>query len=91
MNDKVNSPFTPGNPVPVELFVGRHDKIKEIIRYIKQTSSGKQENVFLVGDRGIGKRKRCLPICKCNISNIYTDGIQNIQEKMTLIKLYLSK
>lgn len=55
MNDKGNSPFTPGSPVPVELFVGRLEQIKEIIRYIEQVSSGKQENVFLVGDRGIGK------------------------------------
>lgn len=55
MNNKENSPFTPGSPVPVELFVGRAKQIKEVIRYIKQTSSGKQENVFLAGDRGIGK------------------------------------
>ena len=55
MNNKENSPFTPGSPVPVELFVGRAEQIKEVIRYIKQTSSGKQENVFLAGDRGIGK------------------------------------
>jgi hypothetical protein len=55
MDQKENSPFTPGCPVPVELFVGRADKIKEIIRYIKQASNGKQENVFLSGARGIGK------------------------------------
>jgi energy-coupling factor transporter ATP-binding protein EcfA2 len=55
MNNNRNSPFTPGNPVPVELFVGRSEQIKEIMRYIGQVSSGKQENVFLVGDRGIGK------------------------------------
>jgi len=54
-NKEKNSPFTPGNPVPVELFVGRLDKIEEIIRYVGQSSSGKQENVCLVGDRGIGK------------------------------------
>jgi len=55
MNNKENSPFTPGSPVPVELFVGRSEQIKELIRYIGQTSSGKQENAFLAGDRGIGK------------------------------------
>ena len=55
MNNKENSPFTPGSPVPVELFVGRSEQIKELIRYVGQISSGKQENVFLVGDRGIGK------------------------------------
>ena len=55
MNNKGNSPFTPGSPVPVELFVGRSEQIKELIRYVGQISSGKQENVFLAGDRGIGK------------------------------------
>jgi Cdc6-like AAA superfamily ATPase len=55
MNNKENSPFTPGSPVPVELFVGRSEQIKEVIRYIREISGGKQENVFLAGDRGIGK------------------------------------
>jgi len=54
MNEKV-SPFTPGNPAPVELFVGRVEQIEEILRYVGQTTSGRQENVFLAGERGIGK------------------------------------
>jgi AAA+ ATPase superfamily predicted ATPase len=53
--DKESSPFTPGSPVPVELFVGREKQIREILRYVRQTASGKQENVFLAGERGIGK------------------------------------
>ncbi len=55
MNNKEESPFTPGNPVPYELFVGRKNQIKEVLRYIRQSSRGKQENVFLSGNRGIGK------------------------------------
>ena len=55
MNSKGKSPFTPGNPVPYELFVGRSEQMQELIRYIDQTSQGRQENVFLTGDRGIGK------------------------------------
>ena len=55
MTSKEFSPFTPGSPVPVELFVGRSKQLHEAIRYIRQTASGKQENVFLTGDRGIGK------------------------------------
>lgn len=55
MNNKEYSPFTPGSPVPVELFVGRSEQLYELIRYVGQASSGKQENVFLAGDRGIGK------------------------------------
>ncbi|MBM4330376.1 MAG: hypothetical protein FJ117_03965 [Deltaproteobacteria bacterium] len=55
MNNKEKSPFTPGSPVPYELFVGRQKQIREIFRYVDQTSMGKQDNLFLMGDRGIGK------------------------------------
>ncbi|GAI98671.1 unnamed protein product, partial [marine sediment metagenome] len=55
MYNKENSPFTPGSPVPVELFVGRSEQIKELIKYAKEASFGKQENIFLIGDRGVGK------------------------------------
>ena len=36
MNEKEYSPFTPGSPVPVDLFVGRSGQIKEVIRYINE-------------------------------------------------------
>jgi len=55
MNNKEISPFSPGSPVPVELFVGRSDQLDELFKYVTQASFGKQENVFLIGDRGIGK------------------------------------
>jgi len=46
MNEKGESPFTPGSPVPVELFVGRINQIEEILKYINQSLSGKQHNIF---------------------------------------------
>jgi AAA+ ATPase superfamily predicted ATPase len=52
---KENSPFTPGSPVPPELFVGRSEQIKEILRYLKQAKTGRQEHVFITGERGMGK------------------------------------
>lgn len=52
---KEYSPFTPGNPVPLELFVGREKQIKEILKYANQAIYGKMENAFLSGERGIGK------------------------------------
>lgn len=55
MNSKEYSPFTPGSPVPVELFVGRAEQIEEIIRHVDRTVAGKQESSFVLGDRGIGK------------------------------------
>jgi len=87
MNNKENSPFTPGSPVPVELFVGRAEQITEILRYVKQASSGKQENVFLTGDRGIGKSSlasflRYLVATKQNVLGIHVflGGVSTMEE-----------
>lgn len=60
---KDRSPFTPGNPVPIDLFVGRRNQIEEILRQVKQVKTGKQENVFLAGERGIGKSSFAKYIC----------------------------
>ena len=54
--DKSVSPFTPGDTVGIDLFAGRAEQVEELTRYIVQTErGGRQENVFLTGDRGIGK------------------------------------
>lgn len=52
---KENSPFQPGMPVSPGMFVGRENQIREINRYLKQTVYGRQQSVFLIGDRGLGK------------------------------------
>ncbi len=52
---KQESPFTPGSPVPYEFFVGRQREIEEILTSVRRAASGRQQNVFLVGERGIGK------------------------------------
>jgi len=84
---KENSPFTPGNPVPVELFVGRVDQIKEILKFVRQTASGKQENVFLAGERGIGKSSLAAFLCyyltiKENFLSVYVSlgGVTKLEE-----------
>jgi Holliday junction resolvasome RuvABC ATP-dependent DNA helicase subunit len=60
---KEYSPFTPGNPVPKEFFVGREKQIDEILKYANQAASGKMENVFLSGERGIGKSSLASLLC----------------------------
>jgi hypothetical protein len=53
---KGRSPFHPGQPVPVELFVGRADQIERLVeRGIKQVEAGKPVAVFVQGEYGIGK------------------------------------
>lgn len=49
------SPFTPGKPVPVEYFIARIKEINRLERAVKQTLSGRNENIFITGERGIGK------------------------------------
>ena len=55
IDQKYSSPFTPGSPAPADLFAGRIRQIKEVDNYLRQSAAGRQENVFLTGDRGIGK------------------------------------
>jgi len=49
------SPFTPGQPVPVEYFAGRMQEINQLIHSIRQSTSGRGEHVFITGEKGIGK------------------------------------
>lgn len=55
MVSKERSPFTPGRPVPIEYFVGRLPEIQRVERAIKQAKTGRNENVFITGERGLGK------------------------------------
>jgi len=53
---KGKSPFYPGQPVPVELFVGRAKQIDRIMnRAVAQVSAGKPIAAFVQGEYGIGK------------------------------------
>ena len=52
---KERSPFSPGRLVPVEYFTGRLDEINRLEKALKQASSGGNQNIFLTGERGIGK------------------------------------
>ena len=53
---KGKSPFYPGQPVPVELFVGRSAQIDHIMtRGVGQVAAGKPVAVFIQGEYGIGK------------------------------------
>lgn len=54
--NKGKSPFYPGQPVPVELFVGRAAQIDRIItRGVRQVAEGKPIAMYVQGEYGIGK------------------------------------
>ena len=53
---KSMSPFYPGQPVPVELFVGRASQIERILtRGVGQVAAGKPISIYVQGEYGIGK------------------------------------
>jgi len=49
------SPFTPGQPVPLEFFVGRLAEVEKLIHAVKAATEGNLRVLFLTGERGIGK------------------------------------
>ena len=73
------SPFTPGNPVGLDLFAGRRQQIETATRYLDEAVSGRQQNVFLIGDRGIGKS---------SFASVLREGASSKQE-MVAVHVYL--
>lgn len=49
------SPFRPGQPVPIEFFVGRVEEIKRLYGMVKASTRGNFKIGFVSGERGIGK------------------------------------
>jgi hypothetical protein len=53
---KSKSPFYPGQPVPVELFVGRVEQLDRLLkRGVGQVAAGKPVSIYIQGEYGIGK------------------------------------
>ena len=49
------SPFTPGQPVPADLFVGREEQVRGLLEKARAAQTGRLQVGFLTGERGIGK------------------------------------
>ncbi len=50
-----SSPFRPGQPVPIEFFVGRFKEIERLHSMVKASGKGRFKIGFVSGERGIGK------------------------------------
>ena len=50
-----SSPFTPGQPVPIEFFVGRVKEIEHLRSLVRASVKGRFKIGFVTGERGIGK------------------------------------
>ncbi|MGA1841042.1 MAG: AAA family ATPase [bacterium] len=53
--DLESSPFRPGQPVPIEFFVGRIEEIEHLRSMVKASVQGRFKIGFVSGERGIGK------------------------------------
>jgi len=85
------SPFSPGKPVQPEYFVARIKEIQRLERAIRQTISGRNENVFITGQRGIGKSSlamfiRYLAEKEYSLigSHCYLGGVRNLDGMMSV-------
>ncbi len=83
------SPFSPGRPVQPEYFVARIKEIQRLERAIRQTVSGRNENIFITGQRGIGKSSlglfiRYLAEKEHSLigSHCYLGGVRSLDEMM---------
>jgi len=86
------SPFSPGRPVQPEYFVARIKEIQRLERAIKQTVSGRNENVFITGQRGIGKSSlagfiRCLAEKEYYLvgSHCFLGGVRSLEDMMGVV------
>ncbi|MDX2226636.1 MAG: ATP-binding protein [Verrucomicrobiae bacterium] len=88
LETKGKSPFYPGQPVPVELFVGRRHQIDRLEeRAIGQVKAGKPVAVFVQGEYGIGKSSiaqylQWVAEREYGLHSIYATlgGVKNLQE-----------
>ena len=53
------SPFTPGQPVSPELFVGRSAEVERLAGYAADAANDRFQVAFLSGERGYWIRVRC--------------------------------
>jgi len=88
-NISKESPFSPGRPVQPEYFVARIKEIQRLEKAIKQTVSGRNENIFITGQRGIGKSSLAMFIRYLSEkeysligSHCYLGGVRSIDEMM---------
>ena len=86
------SPFSPGRPVPTEYFIARINEIDRLERAIKQTLTNRNENIFIVGERGIGKSSlacfiKYLAEKKYNLlgSHIFLGGVKDVETMIRLL------
>ena len=86
------SPFRPGQPAPVECFVGRQQEIERLYRMGMASTRGRLQIGFIAGERGIGKsslasfvRSRCEREGAMAGCHVFLGGTQDLHGMMRKI------
>ena len=84
-----SSPFRPGQPVPIEFFVGRRPEIERLRDMVTASTQGRFKIGFVSGERGIGKTslvafvrhlvERDHDVAGCHV---FLGGVQGLQEML---------
>lgn len=85
--EKGRSPFNPGQPVSPDLFVGRREQIGRMLRAVGQVALGKQQNIYVTGEYGIGKSSLIAYVRSAAEANhqiagfhVFLGGVNTIEE-----------
>jgi hypothetical protein len=96
MIPKDYSPFTPGQPVPVEFFVGRQPLVEALAAKARASVDGRVQIAFVSGERGIGKSSlmsflRVLVERDSGMfsAQVFLGGVATLEEAMRRIMLQL--
>lgn len=84
-----SSPFRPGQPVPIEFFVGRSPEIERLHGMVNASTQGRFKIGFVSGERGIGKSslatvvrrlvERDDDVMGCHV---FLGGVQDLREML---------
>ena len=84
-----SSPFRPGQPVPIEFFIGRYREIERLRSMVNASTQGRFKIGFVSGERGIGKSslsafvrrlvERDGDVAGCHV---FLGGVQNLGEML---------
>lgn len=74
---ELENPFQPSNPVKPELFKGRQEIIKKILRYLNKSMKCEVQHFFLTGNKGMGKT---------SIAEFIMEGIK----EFNIVSIYIS-
>ena len=84
-----SSPFRPGQPVPIEFFVGRVNEIERLHGMVKASTRGRFKIGFVSGERGIGKSSlasfvRFLSEQENNVAacHVFLGGVRDLKEML---------